>query len=632
MEGIRYPVSLKDINKFEKQNPTISITVLGYEGKSVYPLRNSDNTDMEQNIILMLIEKDEVKHYCLVKNISRLLATQAPKNNGKLYFCFNCLNTFWCQKALNKHLEYCAKHEAVKIEMPQKGTMLKFKNYHRSERVPFIVYADFECYNKPIQSCEPNPQSSYTKQYQKHEPSSFCYYIKSFDDKVYEPVIRHYTGEDAGQKFVKMLEEDIKIIANIPGKKMIFGKEEAERFKKETKCWMCKGEFNDDKNYKVRDHCHFTGRYRGAAHNKCNLKYRKPNFTPVVFHNLSGYDSHLFIKNLGFSAGNIDCIPNNEERYISFTKRIQVDSYTNWKGETKPLHHQIRFIDSFKFMAMSLDKLVTNLPKDDFNNIKKHYPEDKVDLLTKKGIYPYDYMDTPEKLKETEIPSKEAFYSKLNDEGISDDDYSHARKVWEMVEMKTLEDYHNLYNEVHVLLLADVFENFRDICIENYELDPAHYYTAPGLAWDASLKVTDVKLELLSDTDMLLMVEKGTRGGVSMVSNRYGKANNKYMGDMFDVKKRSKYITYLDANNLYGWAMSKPLPTNGFKWMGKNELETWEKHSCILEVDLEYPRSLHDLHNDYPLAPEHIEVNKVGKLIPNLRDKKKYIIHYENLK
>ena len=198
--------------------------------------------------------------------------------------------------------------------------------------------------------------------------------------------------------------------------------------------------------------------------------------------------------------------------------------------------------------------------------------------------------------------------------------------------MKTLEDYHNLYNKLDVLLLADVFENFRDICIENYNVDPAHYYTALGLPWDAALKITEVELELLSDIDMLLMVEEGIRGGVSMVSKRYGKANNKYMGDKFDTNKPSKYITYLDANNLYGWAMSKPLPTHGFKWMKMNELETWEKHSCILEVDLVYPQSLHDLHSDYPLAPERIEVNKVNKLIPNLWNKKKYVIHYENLK
>ena len=117
-----------------------------------------------------------------------------------------------------------------------------------------------------------------------------------------------------------------------------------------------------------------------------------------------------------------------------------------------------------------------------------------------------------------------------------------------------------------------------------------------------------------------------------MISNRYGKANNKYMGKSFKDIEPSKYLTYLDANNLYGWAMSKPLPTHGFKWMKVSELETWEIYSCILEVDLEYPRSLHDLHSDYPLAPEQIEVNKLDKLIPNLWNKKKYVFHYENLK
>ena len=238
-------------------------------------------------------------------------------------------------------------------------------------------------------------------------------------------------------------------------------------------------------------------------------------------------------------------------------------------------------------------------------------------------------MDTLEKLKETQLPPKEKFYSRLNEEGIRGKDYTH---VWITLEMKKLEDYHNLYNQVDVLLLADVFENFRDICIKNYNLDPAHYYPAPGLAWDATLKLTEVKLELLSDPDMLLMVEKGISGGFSMISNRYGKANNKYMGKSFKDREPSKYITCLDANNLYGWAMNKPLPTHDFKWMKVGELENWENHSCILEVDLEYPRSLHDLHSDYPLVSEQIEVNKVDKLVPSLWNKKKYVIHYDNLK
>ena len=641
MKGIEYPVNLKDIDRFEKQNPEISITVLGFNEKDkVHTLRVSEYVYIRKhNIILLLIERDGVKHYCLVKNPSRLLSKQISAHKEGTHICFRCLNPFWTHKSLEKHWEYCRNHEAVKINMPEKGTMLMFKHHERSEKLPFIIYADTEALIKEMQNCDPNPQNSYTKKYQKHEPISFSYYIKSFDDNVYESKLRKYTGEDAMEKFVEWIEDDVKEIANIPHVKMIFGPNELKQFNNTTKCWICNEEFDDTadekgyrKNEKVKDHCHYTGRFRGAAHNSCNLKYKKPKFIPVVFHNLSGYDSHLFIKNLGFTDGTIDCIPNNEEKYISFTKNTVVGSYTDKKGKDKPIKHKIRFIDSFKFMSDSLESLVNNLPDDAFNILERYYKGEKLSLVKRKGVYPYEYMDSLERFKENKLPPKEAFYSRLTGEGISDEDLKHAEKVWKVFGMKTLQDYHNLYNVTDVLLLADVFENFRNVCMENYKLDPAHYFTAPGLAWDACLKITDVELELLSDIDMLLMIEKGIRGGVSMISNRHAKANNKYMGESFIDTMISIYIMYLDANNLYGWAMSKPLPTHGFEWMKVDELETWELHSCILEVDLEYPKNLHDLHNDYPLAPEQIMVNKVSKLIPNLGDKKKYVLHYENLK
>ena len=641
MKGIEYPVNLKDISKFEKQNPEISITVLGFNEKDkVHPLHVSEYIyNRKHNIILLLIERDGVKHYCLVKNPSRLLSKQISVHKGGTHICFRCLNPFWSHKSLEKHWEYCRNHEAVKINMPEKGTILRFKHHERSEKLPFIIYADTEALIKEMQNCDPNPQNSYTKKYQKHEPISFSYYIKSFDDNVYESKLRKYKGEDAMEKFVKWIEEDVKDIANIPDVEMIISSDELKQFDDATKCWICNEEFDDTadekgykKNKKVKDHCHYTGRFRGAAHNSCNLKYKKPNFIPVVFHNLSGYDSHLFIKNLGFTDGTINCIPNNEEKYISFTKNTVVGSYTNKEGKDKPINHKIRFIDSFKFMSDSLENLVNNLPDDAFNILEECYKGEKLSLVKRKGVYPYEYMDSLERFKENKLPPKEAFYSRLTGEGISDEDLKHAEKVWKVFGMKTLQDYHDLYNVTDVLLLADVFENFRNVCMENYKLDPAHYFTAPGLAWDACLKITDVELELLSDIDMLLMIEKGIRGGVSMISNRHAKANNKYMGESFIDTMISIYIMYLDANNLYGWAMSKPLPTHGFEWMKVDELETWERLPCILEVDLEYPKNLHDLHNDYPLAPEQIMVNKVSKLIPNLGDKKKYVLHYENLK
>ena len=353
----------------------------------------------------------------------------------------------------------------------------------------------------------------------------------------------------------------------------------------------------------------------------------------MIFHNLAGYDAHLFIKNLGVSEGNIDCIPNNEEKYISFTKHVEVDRFTPKNEEKeKIVTRELRFIDSFKFMNYSLDTLVNNLDENDFGNTSKFYNNEQMQLLKRKGVYPYEWLDSIDKLKETQLPSKEAFYSKMSGEGISDEDYEHAKLVWRTFNMETMRDYHNLYNQSDVLLLADVFENFRKVCQEHYELDPCWYYTAPGLAWDACLKLTKQKLELLSDPDMLLFVEQGIRGGTSVISTRHGQANNKYMGDKFDETKPSKYIMYLDDNNLYGWGMSKKLPTHGFKWMDQEELDDWKNVPCVLEVDMEYPKELHDLHNDYPLAPERLTINKVEKLIPNLNDKKNYITYYENLK
>ena len=650
MEGIAYPVDLKDIKRFEKQNPDISISVLGYsKDERIYPLRISKFTKMKKederkhNIVLLLIKNGDNSHYCLINNLSRLLTSQVNNHKSKLYYCLNCLNGYDDMEKLDKHKEYCSENESIKINMPPPETYLKFKNFLYSERAPFVIYADFECYNKPIHTNTPDPNKSYTKKLTKHEPASFVYYIKSFNENVYKSQLRTYIKEeeedpDVIDVFINWLEEDIKIISELGNEKMIITKEEEEEFKQASDCWICKKKLNLED--RVRDHCHFTGRYRGAAHNRCNLKYCKPNNISVFFHNLTGYDSHLFIKKLGVTEGNIDCIPNNEEKYISFSKTIKTGEYTNKKGETKDKYFKIVFKDSMKFLLSSVEALVNNLPKDGFKNLEKYFTPEQVKLLKQKGFFPYDYMDDIEKLKVKKPPTQEVFYSKLTGHGIDNINYQHVLKVWKTWKMKTFKDYLKLYNETDVLLLADVFENFRDVCLKNYGLDPVYYFTAPGLAWDACLKITGVSLELLTDSDMLLMIEKGIRGGISIISNRYGEANNKYMKD-YDKTKLSKFLMYLDANNLYGWAMTQKLPVHSFKWMSNKEIENifnnqivqvWEKTPCILEVDLEYPEELHDLHNDYPLCPERVECDHgVKKLIPNLRHKNNYIIHYKNL-
>ena len=252
-------------------------------------------------------------------------------------------------------------------------------------------------------------------------------------------------------------------------------------------------------------------------------------------------------------------------------------------------------------------------------------------MLLRKDVYPYEYMDTWEKFDETSLPDEKSFYSSLTMENISDIDY---RLLF------NLGEYHYLYVQSDTLLFADVFENFRKTCIKVYGLDPANFLSLPGLAWQARLKKTNVKLELLTDYDMLLMVEEGIRGGICHAIHRHAKANNKYMKN-YDKYKESSYIQYLDANNLYGWAMSQKLPVNGCKWIKdvtkideefiRNYNEDNDK-GYILEVDVKYLKKLHDLHSDLPFLPERMESDKYKKLVCNLRNKKKYVVHIRSLK
>ena len=193
------------------------------------------------------------------------------------------------------------------------------------------------------------------------------------------------------------------------------------------------------------------------------------------------------------------------------------------------------------------------------------YSELQYNLLTRKGIYPYEYVSSWDKFTETQLPPIEAFYSNLNMSNVSEVDYEHAQRVWGEFKINDLGEYHDLYLHTDVILLVNIFEAFRDTCLEHYSLDPAHFYTSPGLAWKACLKRTGVRLELLTDPDMLLMFEHGIRGGITQAVHRYAEANNKYMDDRFSPKSESSYLQYLDANNLYGWVMSQSLPTGGFR-------------------------------------------------------------------
>ena len=392
------------------------------------------------------------------------------------------------------------------------------------------------------------------------------------------------------KKFCKNLREHATKIINYEKKKMIPLTINEEKYHNKQKvCYICKKEFNTDdkKHYKVKDHCHYTGKYRGAAHNICNLRYKIPKEIPIVFHNGFTYDYHFVIKELVKEfEGNFECLGENREKYITFSAPIKKE--INNKDKIIEITYKIKFIDSYRFMSTSLSNLVDNLSEGLHNNkcvncescldymktkdeklifkcfnCKQNYEKyfnkeltkrfaskyefcnknlNKFILLLRKDVYPYEYMDNWERSDETSLPDKESFYSGLNIENIDDIDYRHGNNVFKRFKLKNLGEYHDLYVQSDTLLLADVFENFRNTCIKVYELDPAHFLLLPGL------------------------VEEGIRGGICHSIHRYPRASNKYIKN-YDKNEEPWYIQYLDANSLYGWAMCQKLPVNSFKWI-----------------------------------------------------------------
>lgn len=372
------------------------------------------------------------------------------------------------------------------------------------------------------------------------------------------------------------------------------GVEEKNYFNSAENCHICEGLFKSPDEIRCRDHCHLTGAFKGPSHQACNLNYKQSHVIPVVFYNLSGYDSHFIINSLArVFKGALNILPVNKEKYISFTKSIHGTCVN------------LRFIYSFWFTASSLHKLASNLTNDDKKIARTHFPNfEQFQLVNGKGICPYEYISSLDKLNDNQLPDQKSFYSSLNDADVDEKDYNHAKQVLVKFNIKTLGKYSDLHLKTDVLLLADVFENFRSSCYKIYEFDPAHYYTSPGLAFSAMLKLTGVKLDLLDDPEMILFFEKAIRGGVSQCSNQYAKANNHFMHN-FNPNEAESYLMYYDINNLYAAAMSMPLPQGSFKWLEDYEFDLQkifnnpdEAIGYILEVDLDYLLELHEIHKD----------------------------------
>ena len=555
--GVTFPVTIKDMGRIEKQNKiNINAYLYNEDGKYVTPYRNSE-TEYGDTLNVLLIEREAEKeykqHYVYIKDFNRL-NFNVNKHEHKKYFCQRCIQPFYSEDDLEAHKGDCLIINGTqRIEMPQPGSKVFFNNYQNQLPVPFVIYADFEALTRKIDSCSPRGDKSYTQAYQKHEACGFGYKVVCHYDKKYSKPAVIYRGKNTVPKLYQNLTEEVlyckKVIKENFQKPLIMFKKDEEDFQKAKKCWICQKRYKANEN-PVRDHCHITGKYRGSAHNTCNLRLQispEKIKIPVIFHNLKGYDGHLIIEGMGDIIKekekreeeplNIDVIASNTEKYITFT-----------------IGKHLKFIDSYQFMASPLANLAKNLPDEKYIYTSEAFEGERLDLMKAKGVYPYDYMDSEEKFSQTQLPKRDDFYSLLTDEEISEEEYAHAQKVWETFGIENMGQYHDLYLKSDVLLLTDIFENLREQYLDTYGLDPAHYVSLPSSSLDSALKMTGVLLDLISDVDMFYFIEKGTRGGISTITHRYAQANNMYMKN-YDPQKESSHIIYSDANNLYGWAM-----------------------------------------------------------------------------
>ena len=656
LRDLTYPV---EVDQFQVVEDRIRIPFNVYtyyddSGRARYPLYLS-HVNPDVAIDLLYFEG----HFAWIKNFSRFLGDQ-NSNEHMSFYCKRCLGRFSRESALTKHKLFCVSIDGCKqiYTMPAEGTKLKFYNVRNQTKFPFAFYADFEALTIPW--TQQNRATDMKNCYQKHMPISVGLKLVSsvpgvLDNEPYET----YTSEDVCAWFLNRLLVYRGVVNAylFDERRMIMTDADKQNFSTATICYICRKPFPDDttsrkkSESKVHDHDHISGIYRGAAHSACNLKLRRTYTIPVFLHNFRGYDSHLIVPAFTqFRGLEMKVIGQGLEKYLTLT----------WDKD-------IVFKDSLAFLSGKLEAVVACLlkaGKDKFRVLRGEFrnitDEAGIDMLLRKGVYPYDYMDSATRFDETELPPRASFFNRLTGTECSEADYEHARRVWDKFNCTSMLDYHNLYLKTDVLLLADVFESYRDATITTLGLDPSYYVSAPHLSWDCMMKMTDCRLTLLTDPMMFMLVQTNLRGGISMISKRYAKANNTYMGDAYDPTVRSSFILYTDANNLYGMAMSEPLPYDDFKWLLPEEFEyiDWtaqhddQEVGYFVECDLHYPDELHDEHNDYPLAPERIVVedhllsddqhglrehytishSATSKLIPNFFDKTKMLLHYRNLR
>jgi hypothetical protein len=597
---LKFPVKICDLRAFEKACKKVSVNVYSFENGVAFPYYISGKKRALHANLLLFKE-----HYYPVRNLGSLLKVNNACARRKTFVCELCLAFFINEKRFDLHKQLC-KGKGPKLEFPgEDESTISFKNVSNAICAPFVVYCDLETLVLESNTANCSKKVLSTRQ---HTPISagaltVCRTNSSFTSN---PFI--YTGADCIVKLLDWISGELlritKVLSNtcFP---MFMHQKDTEAFNSATHCAMCCAQFNN-KVEKVRDHDHLNGMYRFALCNSCNLTRARTRFAVnIFFHGLSNYDSHFLIQELHrFNTDKVKVIPKTGEKYLSFSV-----------GDA-------HFKDSLQFLGSSLATLASNLHTKGekyFEHTRQFVKNRcKRKYFFQKGVFPYSYMSSLERLQDTCLPPIQCFKNDLTGQDLKVEDYKLAQKVWRVFGCETMQDYMEIYLLCDVLLLADVFENFRTNSLQDYDLDPVYYFSTPHFTLDAFLKQSKVTLDLILELEQYLFLIEGIRGGLSVVSKRYSAANHPGLGHLFDPSKPERYILYLDANNLYGKAMMQPMPIKDFAWMSSAELQLDYilsippdgEDGCIVECDLHYPSALHEEHCDFPLAPHRHKVRK----------------------
>ena len=629
---IHFLMKIKDIPTFERlNNLNINVSEISANDKSLSPKYVNKNYYDEQ-IDLLLYEN----HYCFITNLRNFCKNNEHYNR----LCRRCLNTYGDQSKLEEHMLRCIEQKVCKISYMQQNQKIKFNDWFMKIDPPTWLAADFECMNLPInKNVNDHDNDNVTDKLFVNKPFAIGYNIVKHPD--YNNLnlekggyIKHF-GEDCVEWFIYvMLEKESYMKTYFKNQFEIKPDTIPENYDQNT-CWLCQKEFklkDIKENPIVKDHCHLTGRFRGLAHNNCNLNTRKAHtsFVPILFHNFSGYDCHLISEKL-INMATKKNIKINENDIIA----ISSENYISVKIGC------LKFLDSYRFLDASLDKLSKTLSS--FPSLDANGMED--DLFKRKLAYPYENCNNIESYYKPLKLGREDYFSNLKQSYPDFEEIIRTQAIIVKNKITNLKELTMLYLKKDVLLLTDIFQNYIDTCKKAYGINPLYSYSTPSFTWKAVLKMTGVKLDYITDDKLRLLLENNMRGGPSSC-----------MGSRY-VKRGERKIVYEDMNNLYGWSMSRYLPTGDFREIKvrRSNLITILRtpnnyeHGFLIECDLEYPSSIHKKTKYFPFLPEkktikvedfsnYMTTNKrekykpTEKLIMDQTNKQRYFLHYRDLK